>query len=184
MSSPAWRVESGHISVAGQQAVAVVTLRRPEKLNALTAGMRRELAAVLRHFGRGDTVRGMVLTGAGRAFSAGEDLHAAAELPPGGLIGEVELFHDITRAVLETRVPVVAADEIVDQADLIETAIRLVHRWTQPGAATTAHLRLLRPPREAVEQAFAAETEAARRADQAGLARGNQPVPQPARSSR
>ncbi len=246
MSSPAWGVESGHISVAEQQAVAVVTFRRPEKLNALTVGMRRELAAILRHFGRGDTVRGIVLTGSGRAFSAGEDLRAAAELPPGGLIGEVELFHDITRAALETRVPVVAAvngiavggacemtlccdarigtpaaeyflpensigltisnassvllprlaghramrlvmesarisaqdalafgllDEIVDQADLIETAIRLVHRWTQPGAATTAHLRLLRPPREAIEQAFAAETEAARGADQAGLAR-------------
>ena len=71
MSSPALGVESGQLSVAEQQAVAVVTLRRPEKLNALTAGMRRELAAILRHFGRGDAVRGIVLTGAGRAFSAG-----------------------------------------------------------------------------------------------------------------
>jgi enoyl-CoA hydratase/carnithine racemase len=44
VSSPARGIESGHISVAEQQAVAVVTLRRPEKLNALTASMRRELA--------------------------------------------------------------------------------------------------------------------------------------------
>jgi enoyl-CoA hydratase/carnithine racemase len=57
VSNPAWGVESGHISVAEQQAVAVVTLRRPEKLNALTADMRRELAAILRHFGRGDAAR-------------------------------------------------------------------------------------------------------------------------------
>ena len=57
MSSPAWGVESGHISVAEQRAVAVVTLRRPEELNALPADMRRDLAAILRHVGRGDTVR-------------------------------------------------------------------------------------------------------------------------------
>src|SRR5947209_2123595 len=105
----AWGVESGHIAVAVRQAVAVVTLQRPDKLNALTADMRKELAAILRHFGSGDPVRGIVLTGTGRAFSAGEDLHAAAELQPGGLVLEVELFHDITRAALETRVPVVAA---------------------------------------------------------------------------
>ena len=37
-----------------------------------------------------------------------------------------------------------------------------MHRWTQPGAATAAHLRLLRPSLALVEQAMAAETEAAR----------------------
>jgi enoyl-CoA hydratase len=105
----AWGVESGHIGVAVQEAVAVVTLRRPDKLNALTTGMRRELAAILRHYGGGDSVRGIVLTGAGRAFSAGLDLREAAALPRGGLAADVELFHDITRAALETRVPVIAA---------------------------------------------------------------------------
>ena len=49
----AWGIESGHVGVAVRQDVAVVTLQRPEKLNALTADMRRELAAVLRHFGSG-----------------------------------------------------------------------------------------------------------------------------------
>lgn len=241
----AWGTESGHIAVAVQQAVAVVTLRRPDKLNALTAGMRRELAAILRHFGSGEPVRGIVLTGAGRAFSAGVDLAAAAELPPGGLVTDVELFHDITRAALDTHVPVIAAlngiavggaaemtlcfdarigtpaaefffpenaigltisnaasvllprlaghramrlvmesarisadealalgllDEITAEAALVQTAVQAILRWTQPGAATAAHLRLLRPAREAIEQAFAAETEAARSADQSGLA--------------
>jgi len=78
----AWGDESGHIAVAVQDAVAVVTLRRPDRLNALTAGMRRELAAILRHFGGGGQVRGIVVTGTGRAFSAGLDLREAAELPP------------------------------------------------------------------------------------------------------
>jgi enoyl-CoA hydratase/carnithine racemase len=104
-----WGAESGHIGVAVQDAVAVVTLRRPDKLNALTADACRELAAILRHFGRGDAVRGIVLTGTGRAFSAGLDLREAAELPPGRLTEHIELFHDITRAALQTRVPVVAA---------------------------------------------------------------------------
>ena len=104
-----WGAESGYIEVPVFEAVAVVTLRRPDQLNALTVGMRRELAAILRHFGDGHLVRGIVVTGTGRAFSAGLDLKEAAELPPGGLIADVELFHDITRAALETRVPVVAA---------------------------------------------------------------------------
>jgi hypothetical protein len=42
-----WGAESGHIGVAVQDAVAVVTLRRPDKLNALTADACRELAAIV-----------------------------------------------------------------------------------------------------------------------------------------
>jgi enoyl-CoA hydratase len=61
-------------------------------------------------------------------------------------------------------------DEIVAETSLVETAIQLVHRWTEPGTATTEHLRLLRPSLAVIEQAFAAETEAARRAEEAGLA--------------
>ena len=240
----AWGAESGHIEVGVQNAVAVVTLRRPDRLNALTAGMRRELAAILRHFGGGQ-VLGIVVTGTGRAFSAGLDLREAAELPPGGLVADVELFHDITRAALQTQVPVVAAlngiavggagemtlcfdarigtpaaefflpenslgltisnassvllprlagrhamrlvmesarigavealalgllDEIVEPAGLIETAIGLVHRWTPPGSATAAHLRLLRPPLATVERAMAAEPEAASGPEAAAIA--------------
>jgi hypothetical protein len=49
VSSPAWGVESGHVSVAEQQAVAVVMSRRPEKLHVAIVGMRRQLAAILRY---------------------------------------------------------------------------------------------------------------------------------------
>lgn len=100
---------SAHIEVTEQQEVAVITLRRPEVLNALSAEMRSNLAAALRRYGDGSSVRGIVLTGTGRAFSAGEDLREAGRQPAGGLIAAIELFHDITRAVLQTRVPVVAA---------------------------------------------------------------------------
>jgi enoyl-CoA hydratase/carnithine racemase len=66
----AWGIESGHADLAVRQDVAVVTLQRPEKLNALTADMRRELAAILRYFGSGGSVRGIVLTGASRRKGA------------------------------------------------------------------------------------------------------------------
>ncbi|WP_433760261.1 enoyl-CoA hydratase/isomerase family protein [Nocardia sp. CA-135398] len=88
--------------------VAVLTLRRPEKLNAMNVATRLRLASAIREFGTGDRVRGIVLTGAGRAFSAGEDL----QTPPtsyADLRAAVETFHDITRAILETKVPVIAA---------------------------------------------------------------------------
>ncbi|MGW0801936.1 enoyl-CoA hydratase/isomerase family protein [Nonomuraea sp. NPDC002799] len=94
------------IDVTERDEVAVITLTRPEKLNALTAGMRRDLAAAVRGYGDGKRVKGIVVTGTGRAFSAGEDLHEAAGQ---SLVAEVALFHDMTRAVLETQVPVVAA---------------------------------------------------------------------------
>jgi Enoyl-CoA hydratase/isomerase len=63
-------------------------------------------------------------------------------------------------------------DQIVGEADLIQTAVGIVHRWTAPGAATAAHLGLLRPPLPVIEQAFAAETEVTRSAEAAGLASG------------
>ncbi|MDP4506562.1 enoyl-CoA hydratase/isomerase family protein [Nonomuraea turcica] len=94
------------IEVTERDEVAVITLARPEKLNALTAAMRRDLAAAVRGQGDDKSVKGIVVTGTGRAFSAGEDLREAAGK---SLLEEVKLFHDMTRAVLETRVPVVAA---------------------------------------------------------------------------
>lgn len=94
------------IEITERDEVALITLARPEKLNALTAQMRRDLAAAVRGHGDGKSVKGIVVTGTGRAFSAGEDLREAAGK---SLLEEVELFHDMTRAVLETRVPVVAA---------------------------------------------------------------------------
>lgn len=55
--------------------VAVVTLNRPEAMNALSKALRAELAQVMRDMDTRDDVRAVVLTGAGdRAFTAGLDL--------------------------------------------------------------------------------------------------------------
>jgi 2-(1,2-epoxy-1,2-dihydrophenyl)acetyl-CoA isomerase len=59
--------------------VAWVTLNRPSALNAWTAGLGRELGAVLDHVADDPEVRAIVFTGAGRAFSSGADLKNRAE---------------------------------------------------------------------------------------------------------
>ena len=53
---------------------AVVTLNRPQAMNALSRELRRELAAVIDGLTDDPEVRVLILTGAGRAFCAGLDL--------------------------------------------------------------------------------------------------------------
>lgn len=57
--------------------VAIVTLNRPEKLNAFTWKMIHEILGVLDEVALDDGTRALVITGAGRAFSAGDDIGGA-----------------------------------------------------------------------------------------------------------
>jgi enoyl-CoA hydratase len=82
----------------------------------------------------------------------------------------MRLVLDSARISAREALAVGLLDEIVEETDLLETAIQLIHRWTQPGTATREPLQLLRPTLALIEQASAAETEAARGADEAGLA--------------
>lgn len=59
--------------------VALVTLSRPDKLNAFNADMRRDLLDAMRKASADDAVRAVVITGVGRAFCAGADVSGAAE---------------------------------------------------------------------------------------------------------
>ncbi len=63
--------------------MAVVTLDRPDRLNAWTGRMHTEYRAVFAHLEADPTVRAAVVTGAGRAFCAGADT-AGARRPRGG----------------------------------------------------------------------------------------------------
>lgn len=63
-----------------ENAVGVVTLNRPEVLNAWHSEMRQQLITELKSFIADDEVRAIVMTGAGdRAFSAGQDLNETRE---------------------------------------------------------------------------------------------------------
>ena len=54
--------------------IATLTLNRPERLNSFTVHMHTELRAAMQRIRDDDAIRVMVLTGAGRAFCAGQDL--------------------------------------------------------------------------------------------------------------
>jgi enoyl-CoA hydratase len=67
----------------GADGIAVVTVSRPDKLNALNAGTVRELDAVLRSVREDEGVRAIILTGAGeKAFVAGADIGELARMGP------------------------------------------------------------------------------------------------------
>ena len=76
--------ESSPVTVSIEAPVARLTLTRPEKLNALNDEMRRALAAACTELDDRPDVRVVLLTGAGRAFSAGADLTTSAYPPADG----------------------------------------------------------------------------------------------------
>lgn len=88
------------VTIERHGAVAVVSLNRPDSLNAFSAALRRDLLAAVRAVNGDDAVRAVVLTGAGRAFSAGADL---TELPAGDGVFRVEdqLNHEYKPALME-----------------------------------------------------------------------------------
>jgi enoyl-CoA hydratase len=77
-----------NVTTAGP--VRTLTLDRPEALNALTPALLEELADALAVAAADESLRVVVLTGAGRAFSAGVDLKALQAMPlEGGNVADV-----------------------------------------------------------------------------------------------
>lgn len=62
------------VLVETRGAVRILTLNRPERLNALNAGVHEALASAFEAIERDDAIRAVLLTGAGRGFCAGADL--------------------------------------------------------------------------------------------------------------
>jgi enoyl-CoA hydratase/carnithine racemase len=67
-----------------EDGVAVLTLNRPERLNAWTQEMERDYFALLEDCGRSREVRAIVVTGAGRGFCAGADMQDLEQLGEAG----------------------------------------------------------------------------------------------------
>jgi 2-(1,2-epoxy-1,2-dihydrophenyl)acetyl-CoA isomerase len=68
------------IDITEDSGITTITLNRPEKLNSLAGHMRRDLAEALEATGAERSAHVVVITGAGRAFCAGGDVAAMAEL--------------------------------------------------------------------------------------------------------
>ncbi|WP_113704446.1 enoyl-CoA hydratase-related protein [Nonomuraea lactucae] len=93
-------------------AVATITLDRPDAMNSLTADLKEALLDALRQAAGDPEVRAVLLTGSGRAFCAGQDLREhAANLEAGrGLADTVRRHYNPTIELLTTMPkPVVAA---------------------------------------------------------------------------
>ncbi|MDP9148475.1 MAG: enoyl-CoA hydratase-related protein [Myxococcota bacterium] len=94
--------------------VATLTLHRPEKLNALDAELLVALHDAMRELGGGDRggadVRCVVLTGSGdKAFAAGADIAAMAEMSPTQAKRFADLAHVVGAAIEQATFPVIAA---------------------------------------------------------------------------
>jgi len=68
-----------HILVEAEDGVGIITLNRPDKLNAMNRQLSRELHDAVKRLDGDDAIGCIVITGAGRAFSAGGDIHGQRE---------------------------------------------------------------------------------------------------------
>ncbi len=95
--------------------VAVVTFNRPEKLNALNAGLREDIYSVCEQIYNDDDIRAVIFTGEGRGFCSGADLTggrspAGDETPPQNQrLDQMGWVGKLAMSIYEIGVPSIAA---------------------------------------------------------------------------
>ena len=99
------------LQVKADGPIRVITLNRPEQLNATNHQLHAGLAALFPQLDADDEARVAVLTGAGRAFSAGGDFTYIDELSRDGALRHTTLAHgrQIVTGMVRCRVPIIAA---------------------------------------------------------------------------
>ena len=102
-----------NLLVSIEDAIGTVVLNRPDKLNAFAGTMRQELAQCIRELAGDDTVRVLVVTGAGRAFCAGADIGYMRQLLESGDVESfkalVEAGREVVTAIRSVEKPVIAS---------------------------------------------------------------------------
>ena len=98
------------IKVEEADSVATLTLNRPDKLNALSVRMGEELCAALESLARSSSARVLVVTGAGRMFSAGGDLSSMSQVAgdAASIDHSVRIYCEVARRLRELPLPAVA----------------------------------------------------------------------------
>ena len=92
--------------------VRTITLNRPDKFNSWNAAMRAEMRSVIEDTAVATGIRCVIITGAGRAFSAGEDVSEMADLTEMGTRGFRAVargIHSVFDLIEALEVPVIAA---------------------------------------------------------------------------
>ena len=98
------------VEVDADSGIATITLYRPDALNSLTVPMKQELLAAFRRVEREPAARAVILTGAGRAFCAGQDLKERLQPDAAPLGVELrERYNPIVRAMRSLPKPIVGA---------------------------------------------------------------------------
>jgi len=97
------------ILYAVEHGVCTITLNRPDKLNAWHAQMEADFRAAIERASEDDTVRAIVVTGAGHAFCAGADLSGAGQTPREERVPSDEDFEQRYSYLLRTPKPLIAA---------------------------------------------------------------------------
>ena len=86
------------ILISNEKNIRIISLNRPEKLNAITLEMATELNKAIQDTAKDSEVKCLVLTGKGRAFSSGGDVDEMSEyLPKAG-----DLFYKLTEQIHES----------------------------------------------------------------------------------
>jgi enoyl-CoA hydratase len=99
------------LQVSADGPIRVITLNRPEQLNATNHQLHAGLAALFPQLDADEEARVAVLTGAGRAFSAGGDFNYIDELSRDSALRHTTLGHgrQIVTGMVRCRVPIIAA---------------------------------------------------------------------------
>jgi 2-(1,2-epoxy-1,2-dihydrophenyl)acetyl-CoA isomerase len=87
----------------------VITLNRPERLNALTVEMAGALMAALASAQTDPDCHAVLLTGAGRAFCAGQDLNAIVDMPAAEIGALLDHYNPLVERLRDLPIPVVCA---------------------------------------------------------------------------
>jgi 2-(1,2-epoxy-1,2-dihydrophenyl)acetyl-CoA isomerase len=168
--------------------VTTLTLNRPEALNAWTPELGRELLSAVRATSADPSVRALLITGAGRAFSAGADVKNPRELLPDGtpdLSTRLrEIYNPIVVELRRMPKPAIAAVNgaaaglgcsLALACDLIVAAesayflLAFVRLGVAPDAGATYHLAARVGPARAAQLAMLGERLPARQALEWGL---------------
>lgn len=96
------------VQITSADRIATITIDRPDRMNALDEPTRLALAEAIRASGEDADIGAIVLTGAGRAFCAGQDLAAIHELDDAEDT-VARTYNPIVEAIVATGTPVIAA---------------------------------------------------------------------------
>lgn len=92
-----------------RDAIAIICLNRPAKLNALSRAMLEDLGGAFEQFEKQSDLRVVILTGSGAAFCAGTDIKELSELDQSDARAASERGHAVCNQIENCPVPVIAA---------------------------------------------------------------------------